>query len=158
MTRFKGFGPKALGFFKALKFHQSKAWFDENGRSTERRRRADGGTARRPTAAFAKRGFRSRPTASDRSSASTRRPLRQGKSPYKTHAGAVMTRSGDKKDPGLLDIHIDPEGCFAAAGFHMPEPEQLNAIRRAIKDRPAQFKTVVTASARPASHSAPTIG
>jgi uncharacterized protein (DUF2461 family) len=27
---FKGFGPKALPFLKALKFHQSKAWFDEN--------------------------------------------------------------------------------------------------------------------------------
>ena len=30
MPGFKGFGPKALPFFKALKFHQTKAWFDEN--------------------------------------------------------------------------------------------------------------------------------
>ena len=30
MTQFTGFGPKALAFFKALKFHQNKAWFDEN--------------------------------------------------------------------------------------------------------------------------------
>ena len=27
---FTGFGPKALPFFEALKFHQSKAWFEEN--------------------------------------------------------------------------------------------------------------------------------
>ena len=27
---FQGFGKNALGFFKALAFHQSKAWFDEN--------------------------------------------------------------------------------------------------------------------------------
>src|SRR5690606_7202042 len=27
---FEGFGPKALPFFKALAFHQSKVWFDEN--------------------------------------------------------------------------------------------------------------------------------
>ena len=30
MAEFEGFGPKALPFFKALKFHQSKDWFDEN--------------------------------------------------------------------------------------------------------------------------------
>jgi uncharacterized protein (DUF2461 family) len=27
---FRGFGKDALGFFRALKFHQDKAWFDEN--------------------------------------------------------------------------------------------------------------------------------
>ena len=30
MTSFTGFGPKALAFFEALKFHQDKAWFEEN--------------------------------------------------------------------------------------------------------------------------------
>ena len=30
MAGFNGFGPKALGFFTALKFHQSKEWFEEN--------------------------------------------------------------------------------------------------------------------------------
>ena len=30
MGEFKGFGKDALGFFRALKFHQDKAWFDEN--------------------------------------------------------------------------------------------------------------------------------
>ena len=40
------------------------------------------------------------------------------KSPYKTHCGAVMTRSGGKMENGLLYLHIGPEGCFAAAGFY----------------------------------------
>ncbi len=27
---------------------------------------------------------------------------------YKTHAGAVLTRSGGKRDPGLLYLHVAP--------------------------------------------------
>ena len=27
---FQGFGPEALPFFKALKFHQSREWFEAN--------------------------------------------------------------------------------------------------------------------------------
>src|SRR5258708_1400455 len=30
MGEFRGFGPNALPFFKALTFHQSKDWFEEN--------------------------------------------------------------------------------------------------------------------------------
>ena len=30
MSGFNGFGPQALPFFKALKFHQSRDWFEEN--------------------------------------------------------------------------------------------------------------------------------
>ena len=30
MATFTGFGPKALPFFEALKFHQDRAWFEEN--------------------------------------------------------------------------------------------------------------------------------
>jgi uncharacterized protein (TIGR02453 family) len=67
------------------------------------------------------------------------------KSPYKTHAGAVMTRSGGKNDPGVLYVHVSPEGCFAAAGFHMPEPETLKKMREAIKAKPARFKAVFAA-------------
>ena len=32
---FQGFGPKALPFFKALKFHQSREWFDSNRETYE---------------------------------------------------------------------------------------------------------------------------
>ena len=67
------------------------------------------------------------------------------KSPYKTHAGALLTRSGGKNDPGVLYIHVSPEGCFAACGFHMPEPEALRKMREAIKARPAKFKAVLAA-------------
>ena len=51
---------------------------------------------------------------------------------YKTHAGAVLTRSGNKRDPGLLYLHLEPEGSMVAAGFWHPEPDLLARLRRAI--------------------------
>jgi uncharacterized protein (TIGR02453 family) len=147
MGAFKGFGAHALGFFKALKFHQSRNWFEENRALYE-------SEVQQPmiallddlTAAFAKKRV---PLKADgkRSIFRLNRDIRfsKDKSPYKTHAGAVMTRSGGKNDPGLLYIHISPEGCFGAAGFHMPEPVTLNKLRKAIKDKPARFKAAQAA-------------
>lgn len=65
------------------------------------------------------------------------------KSPYKTHAGAVLTPSGAKNDQGLIYIHIDPTGCFMAAGFHIPQPPELARIRRDIRDRSKAFKAML---------------
>lgn len=134
MARFAGFGPKALAFFKALKFHQSKAWFDENRTLYQSDvvgpmiallddLTAPFAKARIPLKANGKRSiFR------------IHRDVRfaRDKSPYKTHCGAIMTRSGGKMEQGLLYLHIDPEGCFAAAGFYLPEPPDLLKLRKAI--------------------------
>jgi uncharacterized protein (TIGR02453 family) len=65
------------------------------------------------------------------------------KSPYKTHAGAVLTPSGTKNDQGLIYIHIDPTGCFMAAGFHIPQPAELARIRRDIRGRAKAFKAML---------------
>jgi uncharacterized protein (TIGR02453 family) len=144
---FRGFGPNALPFFKALKFHQSKAWFEENRGLYE-------SDVLQPmvallddlTAAFARKRV---PLKADgkRSIFRLHRDVRfsKDKSPYKTHAGALLTRSGGKNDPGVLYVHISPEGCFAAAGFHMPEPDTLRKMRAAIKAKPARFKAVLAA-------------
>jgi uncharacterized protein (TIGR02453 family) len=51
---------------------------------------------------------------------------------YKTHAGAVLTRSGKKRDPGLLYLHVEPGESMVAAGFWHPEPELLTRLRRAL--------------------------
>jgi uncharacterized protein (TIGR02453 family) len=58
---------------------------------------------------------------------------------YKTHAGAVLTRSGGKKDPGLLYVHVEPGECMAAVGFWHPEPDLLTRLRRAMIDEPDEF-------------------
>ncbi len=134
MGEFRGFGPKALAFFEALKFHQSKEWFDENRGLYE----ADVVAPMVAllgdlSATFAKEGP---PLRADgkRSMFRIYRDVRfaKDKTPYKTHAGAVMTRSGAKNDNGLLYVHISPEGCFTAAGFYQPESADLARLRKAI--------------------------
>ena len=147
MARFKGFGPKALAFFKALKFHQTKAWFDENRALYE-------SDVVEPmvalledlSAEFARKKIPLK-AEGKRSIFRIHRDVRfaRDKSPYKTHCGAVMTRSGDKMDNGLLYLHIDPEGCFAAAGFHMPEAAALAKIRKAIAANGKRYAALTAA-------------
>lgn len=61
---------------------------------------------------------------------------------YKTHAGAVLTRSGRKRDPGLLYLHVAPAESMVAAGFWHPEPDLLRRLRQAILDDPEAFLAV----------------
>jgi uncharacterized protein (TIGR02453 family) len=61
---------------------------------------------------------------------------------YKTHAGAVMTRSGGRRDPGVLYIHVAPGESMAAAGFWHPEPALLARLRRAVLVDPEGFLAI----------------
>jgi uncharacterized protein (TIGR02453 family) len=64
---------------------------------------------------------------------------------YKTHAGAVLTRSGSKRDPGLLYLHVAPGESIVAAGFWHPEPNLLTRLRRAILNDPDTFVAIADA-------------
>jgi len=67
------------------------------------------------------------------------------KRPYKTHCGASLSRTGAKLAPGLFYIHIEPGGCFVAAGFWHPEPPLLDRLRQRILAAPDRFLDVVHA-------------
>jgi uncharacterized protein (TIGR02453 family) len=67
---------------------------------------------------------------------------------YKTHAGAVLTRTGDKRNPGLLYLHVAPGESMAAAGFWHPEPDLLAKLRRAILSDPDGFLAMAALLAR----------
>lgn len=136
---FAGFGAQTLPFFKALAFHQNKEWYDANRDTYEGEIKEPLGDLVEALAArFAAQKI---PLRGDRKASLFRlhRDVRfaRDKSPYKTHAGAVMTREGTKSDPGLLYIHIAPEGCFFAAGVYHAEPQQLANLRHAIVRAPA---------------------
>jgi uncharacterized protein (TIGR02453 family) len=144
---FKGFGRDALPFFKALAFHQTREWFEENRATYEAQIKAPfGDLVEDLAAAFAKAGI---PLRGDRKASLFRlnRDIRfsKDKNPYKTHAGAVLTRGGAKDDAGLFYIHVAPDECFAAAGFYHPEPDQLSAMRRAIVRAPKAYEKIVKA-------------
>jgi uncharacterized protein (TIGR02453 family) len=62
---------------------------------------------------------------------------------YKTHQGAVLTRSGGKGDPGLLYVHLEPGESMTGVGFWRPEPALLTRLRRAILDDPDGFLEMV---------------
>lgn len=141
---FAGFGPRALPFLKALGFHQSKAWYDENRVIYEEDVRAPlEALLAELTAAFAKAGL---PLQGDaRTIFRLHRDVRfaKDKRPYKTNAGAVMSREGTKRTQGFLYLHLDPEGCFAASGCWHPLPDEALALRRAIAGKPAGFRDAV---------------
>jgi uncharacterized protein (TIGR02453 family) len=64
------------------------------------------------------------------------------KSPYKTHAGMYFPVRGGKDvhTPGFY-LHLEPGGCFAAAGLWHPDAAALAKVREAIVARPAAWKT-----------------
>jgi uncharacterized protein (TIGR02453 family) len=63
---------------------------------------------------------------------------------YKTHAAAVLTRSGSKRDPGLLYLHVEPGRSLAAVGFWHAQPPLLARLRAAILDDPDGFLRIAS--------------
>lgn len=142
---YSGFGPQCLPFLKALGFHQNREWFEDNrdiyeAELQEPLARLMDDLANR----FAEQGIQlaaSRKTSIFRINRDVR--FSKNKEPYKTNLGAVATRSGTKKDPGLLYINIAPDNCFTGAGFYRLEGEELRAFREAIIDRPGEFRAAI---------------
>jgi uncharacterized protein (TIGR02453 family) len=141
---FQGFGPDALPFFKALAFHQTREWFEANRATYESAVKGPFGDLVEDVAAQLRKARI--PLAGDRKSSLFRihRDVRfsASKDPYKTHAGAVLTRSGAKNDPGVIYFHLSPDGCFFGAGFHMPDLDQLARLRGAAVRAPKAFRAM----------------
>ena len=142
---FPGFSDKALAFFTGLAAHNDRTWFQERkelydtevkfamecllGEFVPARR-----GAALPVRGDPKRGmFR------------IYRDVRfsKDKQPYKTHAGAVLTRSGAKGDPGIVYIHVEPGASFLSAGFYAIERDFLTAWRTRMAERPDEFLDLV---------------
>jgi uncharacterized protein (TIGR02453 family) len=141
---FAGFSSKALPFFKALKFHQSREWFEANRETYESAVKGPMGDLVEEVAE--RLGQAKIPIKGDRKSSLFRvhRDVRfsANKDPYKTNSGVVLSRSGNKNDPGLLYFHLSPEECFFAAGFYQPDPVKLARLRAAAARGPRPFKAM----------------
>lgn len=111
-TPFPGFAAADLAFLMGLAAHNDRDWFTAN--------RAVYDDRLKPTLAvliaalneaLAARGL---PLAGDPKKSVFRihRDVRfsKDKRPYKTHVSATLTRDGQKLSPGLVYVHIEPEG------------------------------------------------
>lgn len=143
-TGFSGFRPAAFGFFRGLARHNDPLWFKPRKPVYESEvlvpLRA---LLLALTERFAAVGL---PLVGDPDRGIFRlyRDVRfsANKQLYKTHQGAVLTRSGGKGDPGLLYVHIEPGASMIGAGFWHPEPPLLNRLRRAVADDPDEFLAI----------------
>ncbi len=65
------------------------------------------------------------------------------KRPFKTHVGVQFSyaRGKDVHSPCYY-LHLEPEGCFVAAGVWHPDASALTQIRTAIVSNPEQWKKV----------------
>lgn len=144
---FDGFRAEALRFFTDLAANQDKAWFEANRAVYEHEVLAP---LRSLVAALASELSRRKiPLTADPLKAVFRihRDVRfsKDKSPYKTHAGAILSRDGSKDRFGLLYVHIDPKGSFAATGFYQPEPRLLEALRTSMFEETPRLLDAIAA-------------
>jgi uncharacterized protein (TIGR02453 family) len=144
-TRFAGFRPAAFAFFRELRDNNDPAWFKP--RKAVYEAEVLGPFRELIAAVGAALHEAGLPLVGDPRHGIFRiyRDVRfsPDKRLYKTHAGAVLTRSGRKRDPGLLYLHIAPVESMVAAGFWHPEPGLLLRLRRAILDDPEAFLALV---------------
>jgi uncharacterized protein (TIGR02453 family) len=65
------------------------------------------------------------------------------KSPYKTHIGAFISKTGHRgNNPGYY-IHLEPGQSFLAGGLYMPPPDLLKAVRNEIYFNTEEFKAII---------------
>jgi uncharacterized protein (TIGR02453 family) len=135
MAGFEGFRPAAQHFFRDLAANNNRDWFLAHKAEYEAEVRAPlAALVQALSFAFATLDV---PLTGDpkRSIFRINRDVRfsHDKSPYKTNAGAVLSRDGTKTGRGLLYLQpVSAEGAFVALGFYHSEPADLAALRQAM--------------------------
>ena len=148
---FHGFPLKGFDFLSALKENNNRQWFKERKECYEAELKfpmecllAEFTQARKP------KNF---PVQGDPKRGMFRiyRDIRfsKDKLPYKTHAGAIMSRSGAKGEPGLIYIHIQPKNSFLSAGFYSPDKNFLTAWRHKLVSAPDVFLELIKPFSKP---------
>jgi uncharacterized protein (TIGR02453 family) len=65
------------------------------------------------------------------------------KDPYKTHIGAYLTRSGDRKEDGGVYVHVGADECFFGGGFWNADPGLVRRWRERMASNPGEFMDIV---------------
>lgn len=146
VTTFNGFGERAIPFLKALNFHQSREWFQENRGLFEKELLEPMGdliavlTERFGKAGLGLKGDRKR------SQFRINRDVRfsRDKRPYTDHVSAILSPDGSKMEQGVFFIHVGLERCYAAVAWWEPSPALLQAMRISIVENPERYRDMVS--------------
>jgi uncharacterized protein (TIGR02453 family) len=143
------FSPELLRFLAELKRNNRRDWFLANRERYESSLRepflrfiSDFG----PHLSKISRSFLADPRPTGGSLFRINRDTRfsKDKSPYKTHAAAHFRHRAAGKDvhaPGFY-LHLEPGGCFAAAGLWRPDGPAVDKVRDAIVERSGEWSKV----------------
>src|SRR5215471_735668 len=148
---FRGFPKDFFSFFKELKAHNDRAWFEANKERFNNSVQAPMSVfiaAMAPRLSGISKQFIADPRPHGGSMFRIYRDVRfsKDKRPYKEH-GACQFRHRLGRDvhaPGFY-VHLAPKEVFFGAGMWMPESDALAQIRAAIASSPDRWSKVVNA-------------
>jgi len=141
---FEGFGDAAFAFLHGLAKNNERAWFNE-------RREIYDTELRFPleclVAAFRADGAgKGLPVHGDPAKALFRihRDVRfsKNKQPYKTHVGAILSRTGSRGEAGVVYVHVQPGNSFISSGFWRTDPPMLKAWRQRMIEDPDEWLAI----------------
>jgi uncharacterized protein (TIGR02453 family) len=120
---FRGIGEDAFDFYAGLEADNSKAYWTDHAETYRT-------AVKQPMEALLAE------LAPEFGAGSLFRPYRdvrfsKDKSPYKTHAGALLRKEGST---GGLYLQVGADGMLAAAGYYQMASDQLERFRRAVDD------------------------
>ena len=146
---FNGFPRDFFAFFRELKAHNERPWFEANKqrfRESVQAPMSEFIAVMAPRLAKISKRFTADPRPNGGSMFRIYRDVRfsKDKRPYKEHAACHFRHAlgKDVHAPGFY-MHFAPGEVFFGGGLWMPPPESLGKIREAIAAKPAAWKKVV---------------
>jgi uncharacterized protein (TIGR02453 family) len=143
------FQPELFSFLSQLKRHNNREWFAKNKPRyqqlvVEPAMRFIGGFA--PYLADLSSHFvaDARPTRGSLFRIYRDTRFSADKIPYKTHIGIHFSHeSGKDAHAPVFYLHLEPDGCFVAAGIWHPDNRALTKIRTAMVAQPEKWKKAI---------------
>jgi uncharacterized protein (TIGR02453 family) len=147
-TGFSGFPRDFFAFFRELKAHNERTWFEANKqrfRESVQAPMSEFIAAMAPRLAKISKRFTADPRPNGGSMFRIYRDVRfsRDKRPYKEHAACHFRHSlgKDVRAPGFY-MHFAPGEVFFGGGLWMPPPEPLNKVREAIASKSSAWKKI----------------
>ena len=145
---FTGFPKDFFAFFKELKTHNKRPWFEDNKqrfRDSVQAPMSEFIEAMRPGLAKISKNFVADPRPTGGSMFRIYRDVRfsKDKRPYKEHAACHFRHAAGKdvQAPGYY-MHFGDNEVYYGGGMYMPDPKALGHIRDAIVAKPAAWNAV----------------